>query len=159
MFSRKKMSFCPRIFMDNRYEWTLKIFPKPQCKLVKKRGFFFLQGGLNISICQTSQHNCYLYKQKKANGFLYTCTSDRLNIRFDRTVWPNFYCAVWPKWQNFFLQNIELFFVLHLMPMASFHTFVSINDPHVHGVLIVLLVKQPKECQQSQNWNKTIILT
>ena len=35
--------------------------------------------------------------------------SDRPNARFGRTVWPNFYCAVWPKWQNFFLQNTELF--------------------------------------------------
>ena len=39
--------------------------------------------------------------------------SDWPNVRFGRTVWPNFYCAVRPKWQNFFLQNTELFFVLH----------------------------------------------
>jgi hypothetical protein len=36
-------------------------------------------------------------------------TSDRPNVRLGRTVWPNFYCAVRPKWQNFFLQNTELF--------------------------------------------------
>ena len=35
--------------------------------------------------------------------------SDRPNVRFGRTVRPNFYCAVRPKSQNFFLQNTELF--------------------------------------------------
>ena len=39
-------------------------------------------------------------------------TSDRPNVRFGRTVRPNFYCAVRPKWQNFFLQNTELFFYI-----------------------------------------------
>ena len=39
----------------------------------------------------------------------YTKYSDRPNIRFGQTVRPNFYCAVRPKWQNFFLQNTELF--------------------------------------------------
>ena len=52
-------------------------------------------------------------------------TSDRPNVRFGRTVRPNFYCAVRPKWQNFLLQNTELFLVLHSMPMASFYIFCT----------------------------------
>ena len=36
-------------------------------------------------------------------------SSDRLNVRFGRTVRPNYYCAVRPKWQNFFLQNTDFF--------------------------------------------------
>ena len=31
--------------------------------------------------------------------------SDRPNVWFGRTVQANFYCSVWPKWQNLFLQN------------------------------------------------------
>ena len=43
-------------------------------------------------------------------AFLWTLfSSDRPNVRFGWTVQPNFYCAVWPKWQNFFLQNTEPF--------------------------------------------------
>ena len=65
-------------------------------------------------------------------------SSDRPNIRFGQTVWPNFYCEVRPKWQNCFLQNTELSFVLHSMPMAYFYIFVLLNDPHVRGVIIGL---------------------
>ena len=57
--------------------------------------------------------------------------SDRTNIRFCWIVRPHFYCAVWPKWQYFFLQNTKLFFALHSMPMASFHIFVLLNVSHV----------------------------
>ena len=94
--------------------------------------------------------------------------SDRPNVRFGRTVWPNCLAELLGRTstvrfgtndRTFFLQNTELFFVLHSMPMASFHIFVLLNDPHVRGVIIDLQGKQPKECQQSQNWNKTIILT
>ena len=30
------------------------------------------------------------------------------------------------------------FFVLHLMPMAYFHIFALLNDPHVRGLIICL---------------------
>ena len=55
-------------------------------------------------------------------------TSDPLNVRFGRTVWPNFYFAVRPKWKNFFLQNTELFYHiqcqrLHLM----IHMYVALS--------------------------------
>jgi hypothetical protein len=40
------------------------------------------------------------------------CGSDRPNVRFGRSVRPNFYCAVRHKWQNFFLQDTELFFCI-----------------------------------------------
>ena len=39
----------------------------------------------------------------------YVDISDQTNLRFGQTVRPNFYPAVRPKWQNFFLQNTELF--------------------------------------------------
>ena len=49
------------------------------------------------------------------HNHLYLCwVSDRLNIRFSQTVLPNFYCLVWPKWQNLFLQNTELFSLLYI---------------------------------------------
>ena len=35
--------------------------------------------------------------------------SDRLNVRFGQTVRPNFYCAVRPKWQNFFHIAFSIF--------------------------------------------------
>ena len=67
------------------------------------------------------------------------CSSDRPNVRFGRTVRPNFYCAVWPKWQNFFLQNTELFFfVLHSMPMASIHILIFLDELHVCCFIIGL---------------------
>ena len=43
------------------------------------------------------------HKHSRSDNFL-------LTVRFGQTVRPNFYCAVWPKWQNFFLQNTEHFF-------------------------------------------------
>ena len=58
-----------------------------------------------------------------------------------------------PNDRTFFCRTQNLFCVLHSMPMASFYISVLLNDPHVR----VLLVKQPKECQQSQNWNETFI--
>ena len=36
-------------------------------------------------------------------------SSDRLNVWFDRIVWPNFNWLDQPKWQNLFLQNTEIF--------------------------------------------------
>ena len=44
--------------------------------------------------------------------FICSWSSDRPNVWFGRTVRPNFYCSVWPKWQNLFLQNTELFSLL-----------------------------------------------
>ena len=39
-----------------------------------------------------------------------TQCSDRLNVRFGRTVRPNFVCSVWPKWQNLFSAEHRTFF-------------------------------------------------
>ena len=47
-------------------------------------------------------------------------SSDQLNVQFGRTVRPNFYCSVWPKWQNLFLQNTELFFFTIYLYIAFF---------------------------------------
>ena len=40
-----------------------------------------------------------------------------------------------------FLCRTQNFFVLHSMPMASFHIFVLLNDPHICSVIIGPLVK------------------
>ena len=66
----------------------------------------------NLSICNlklntTEFRTNLLLSFDVINGLLRI--SDRPNVRFGRTVLPNFYCAVRPKWQNFFLQNTELF--------------------------------------------------
>ena len=37
------------------------------------------------------------------------------------------------------------FFVLHSMPMASFHIFVLLNDPHVRGFLGKIAKRMPTE--------------
>ena len=50
--------------------------------------------------------------------------SDRPNVRFGRTVRLNFYCAVRPKWQNFFLQNTELFFRITFNANGIFSYFL-----------------------------------
>ena len=53
-------------------------------------------------------------------------SSDRPNVRFGRTVRPNFYCAVWPKWQNFFLQNTELRQPLIFLFCLMTHMYTSL---------------------------------
>ena len=83
--------------------------------------------------------------------------SDRPNVWFGQTVWPNFYWRFDQNDRTFFCRTQNFFFVLY--SMASFHIFVLLNDPHGHCVIIGLQVKQPKECQKNQNWNKKIILT
>ena len=65
-------------------------------------------------------------------------SSDRTNIRFDRTVWPNFYCG--PNDRTFFAEH-RTFYVLYSMPVVSFHTFDLLNDPHVHSGIVGLKVK------------------
>jgi hypothetical protein len=43
-----------------------------------------------------------------------------------------------PNDRTFFCRRQNFFFLLYSMPMASFHIFVSLNDPHVRGVIIGL---------------------
>ena len=67
------------------------------------------------------------------NGFhISQSISDRQNVRFNRMVWPNFYSLVRPKWQIFFLENIELFPILYFSfsKMASLITFLIPQRPH-----------------------------
>ena len=72
-------------------------------------------------------------------------TSDRLNIRFSRT------STMWfgPNDKTFFCRTQNLFCItFNVNDILAY--FCLLNDPHVHGVIIGLQVKQPKECQ---NWN------
>ena len=62
-----------------------------------------------------------------------------------------------PNDRTFFCRTQNFFFVLHPTSTVSFHILILLDDPHVCCFIIGLQVKQPKECQQSQNWNKTII--
>jgi hypothetical protein len=64
--------------------------------------------------------------------------SDRPHVRFGRTVRPN--PTVWFGTNDitFFCRTQNFFFVLHSMPMASFHIFVLLSDPHVRSVIIGL---------------------
>ena len=39
-----------------------------------------------------------------------------------------------PNDRTFFCRTQNLLFLLHSMPMASFHIFVLLNDPHVPGL-------------------------
>jgi hypothetical protein len=64
--------------------------------------------------------------------------SDRPNVWFGWTVRPNFYCAVWPKWQNFFCRTQN--FVLHSRPIAAFHNFVSISKNVVFYTFLVVRI-------------------
>jgi hypothetical protein len=52
----------------------------------------------------------FYWRNPEQNSTKFIWGSDRPNVRFGRTVRPNFYCAVRPKLQNFLLQNTELFF-------------------------------------------------
>ena len=117
--------------------------------------FFFHAKYYNFCIsghCTSSYDSRMLRKFNSIWGYFWiflgiSWNSDRPNVRFGRTVRPNFYCAVRPKWQNFFLQNTELFFVLHSMSMASFHTFVLLNDQHfiiVIGKIAKRMSTEPK---------------
>ena len=62
-------------------------------------------------------------------------TSDRPNVR------PNFYCANRPKWQNFFLQNTELFPILcfSFSEMASFGILIMACE----NLITFLIPKDP----------------
>ena len=67
-------------------------------------------------------------------------SSDRPNIWFGRTVRPNFYVLVRPKWQNLFLQNTELFSLLYI---AFFKlTTLDISSlAYVNNIIISVLTK------------------
>mgnify|MGYP007015527449 CR=1 FL=1 len=76
---------------------------------------------------------------------VYLRHSDRPNVRFGRTVRPNFYCAVRPRWQNFFLQNTELFsrqpFILMTHIYAAFIVWIlSSKGPKKFLILILIFI-------------------
>ena len=56
----------------------------------------------------------------------------------ERSVWPNCWAELllWclAQMTELFSAEHRTFFLLHSMPMASFHIFVLLNDPHVRGL-------------------------
>ena len=70
------------------------------------------------------------------------CTVEKLKVELcnltilssDR---PNCVCGS-AQMTELFSAEHRTFFVLHSMPMASFYTFVFLNEPHVRGVIIGL---------------------
>ena len=63
-----------------------------------------------------------------------------------------------PNDRTFFCRT-QNFFRITFYANGILLYFFFLNEPHVHGVIIGLQVKRPKECQQSQSWNKTIVIT
>ena len=85
--------------------------------------FVFKRGDINATM-GSNQGSLVENDRTFGSAKLFGQTS---TVRFgpnDRT----FFCRT----QNFF------FFILHSMPMASFHIFALLNEPHVCGVIIGL---------------------
>ena len=112
-------------------------------------------GGLN--------HHCH---QQKICGKLswsqvrpfkyYLGSSDRPNVRFGRTVRPNFYCVVRPKWQNFFLQNTEPFFLITFNANGILSYFCFAKWPTCTWSLGKIAKRMPTE--PKLEWNYRINL-
>ena len=78
---------------------------------------FYLICTVSVSASSCTIHDMRwrdLFNLPPCSKLKYIWNSDQPNVRFSRIVRMNFYCSVRPKWQNLFLQNIELFPLLYI---------------------------------------------
>ena len=104
----EQMLIYQKVFFYEKVLFFTQLSYHLMCKLLKKS--YMLSTTYVVSYT-------FLWIQSKLellriinSNFMCLWPSDRPNVQFGRTVLPNFYCLVRPKWQNLFLQNTELFF-------------------------------------------------
>ena len=67
--------------------------------------------------------------QVKTNKYVYNLVTDRTFGSAELLL-----CGLAQMTELSSAEHRTFFFILHSMPMASFHIFVLLNDPHVPGL-------------------------
>ena len=109
------------------YQTCRAIRPSFQYSKKHKSKYFKIRCQFQHSTACPNDMNHALELKEFTLKFFYLSSSDRPNVRFGPTVRPNFYRAVRPKWQNFFLQNTELFLYYIQWQWHPFHHYWSIG--------------------------------
>ena len=92
-------------WLIDQVEW--KLFSFWLLLSLEPQLFFFqpeISHVLNVTTPESQHRKCRIQS-----------ISDRPKVWLGQTVWQNFYCAVWPKWQTFFLYYIQ----------CQWHPFIS----------------------------------